>query len=73
MVFRAMVSRICRLSSSALFSCFLAATSAVAWEQPRIVNGVTSHDFATTGQLLYGYDTLPPGPIGDDNQGSGAR
>ena len=31
----------------------LAATAASAWDQPRIVNGVTSHDFPTTGQLLY--------------------
>jgi hypothetical protein len=48
----------------------LAATAATgfAWEQPRIVNGVVSYDFPTTGQLLYGYDTLPPGPIDDDNQ-----
>ena len=30
------------------------AGSGFAWEQPRIVNGVTSYDFPTTGQLLYG-------------------
>ena len=45
-----------------------AVTPGFAWEQPRIVNGLTSHDFPTTGQLLYGYDDLPPGPIDDDNQ-----
>jgi hypothetical protein len=42
--------------------------SAFAWELPRIVNGRLTSDFPTTGQLLYGYDTLPPGPIDDDNQ-----
>jgi len=66
-----MVSMVLRPTVSALvFWSLLTATSASAWEQPRIVNGVTSHDFPTTGQLLYGLDLLPPGPIDDDNQAS---
>lgn len=39
---------------------------ATALEQPRIVNGVNSSDFPTTGQLLYGNGT----PITDHSQSS---
>jgi hypothetical protein len=48
----------------------VSASSGFAWDQPRIVNGVTSYDFPTTGQLLYGYEVTPPGPINDNNQQS---
>jgi hypothetical protein len=54
----------------AVAAALLAATagSGLAWEQPRIVNGVVSSDFPTVGQLLYGYGALAAGPIDDDNQ-----
>jgi hypothetical protein len=60
-----------RLSvSMCVVSLLSAAGNGFAWEQPRIVNGVLSYDFPTTGQLLYGYDDFPAGPIDDDNQAS---
>lgn len=57
-----------RVSLSIAAVIAIAAGHGFAWEQPRIVNGVTSHDFPTTGQLLYGYDKVPPEPIDDNNQ-----
>ncbi len=48
-------------------ACFTATTAAAQFlPQPRIVNGVTSHDYPTTGQLLYSEG----GPISDGNQSS---
>jgi hypothetical protein len=65
-----MSSIVRRLSAFSLLAASLlcGASSGFAWQQPRIVNGVLAYDFPTTGQLLYGYDSLPPGPIDDDNQ-----
>lgn len=64
-----MSSIVRRVSTFAFVAClFPAAETAFAWALPRIVNGVVSYDFPTTGQLLYGYDGFPPGPIDDDNQ-----
>jgi hypothetical protein len=64
-----MSSIVGRIGVSLLAASLLsAAGTGFAWEQPRIVNGVLSSDFPTTGQLLHGYDNVPPGPIDDDNQ-----
>ena len=54
------------LVAFALIAFLSGVAAAQVFEQPRIVNGVTSHDFPTTGQLLYSGGAA----INDGNQAS---